>query len=133
AAPPKTDVPSVKELELASTGSRKCRVRCILWYAQQPCEPWLCGRQPWMPSAAYIAPMGWQVFAGLIFPVVRAIRVSGIHSSMVFTPGISGLLPGWDDQVPGRCHQRVCYIAREVDGAGIAGIRSAVVVRVELF
>src|ERR1035438_7015214 len=38
---------------------------------QHPCDPWLCGRQLCTPKAAYMAPIGWHVLAGLI---VRAER-----------------------------------------------------------
>ena len=49
---------------------------------QQPCEPWLWGMQPWMPSAAYMAPMGWQVLAALMRSALRSTISAVVPSSM---------------------------------------------------
>ena len=41
-------------------------------------------RQPWIPKAAYIAPMGWQVLAGLIVKALRSVISLGVCLSSMY-------------------------------------------------
>src|SRR5208283_3712244 len=86
-----------------------------------------------MPSAAYIAPIGWQVFAGLIFPVVWLTVSSGTHSSIGLTPFFFFFLPWRGDQFPCRGCQGFCDITGEVYRTVVSCIGAAVVIGMELF
>jgi len=83
--PPNTDAPSVKDEDEAIAGSLKWRDKTILWYEQQPCEPWLWGMHFSTPSAANIAPTGWQVLQGLILRASRSFTSLGVKSSIYFS------------------------------------------------
>ncbi len=98
-----------------------------------------------MPRAAYMAPMGWQVFAGFMVNALRSLISVGVcRSNMnrsflkssiagVFGRQFGVFLPGRFEILPDLAVDHTVNLSVEIDGSPEAGVWAAGIVAVELF